>query len=265
MNQVEWKTAVASGRAVVTIVALLAGGCDMMVAPEDDPTYLRVTELDNRVDRIERVVDNEGLVNLLSRLDALQADVAALRNDVETLQYQVEQSGGRQRELYLDLDRRLQTIEQTGVAAAGATVLEGGALAPGELPVPGGTDRANYQASFELLKQGRYDEASRALQQFMVAFPNSEYADNAQYWLAETYYVTQDYRRALREFQVVLDRYPESRKLPDALLKIGFCNYELKRWDGARTALSTVAEQYPETTAARLANQRLDRIKSEGN
>lgn len=244
---------------------VLLTGCELMVPPEEDPTYLRLTELDNRVDRVERIVDNEGLVNLLSRLESLQSDLAALRNDIETLQYEVEQSGGRQRELYLDLDSRLQAIEQSSASAStDASVLEGGKLEPGQLPVPGGTDRANYQASFELLKQGRYDQASLALQQFMVAFPNSEYADNAQYWLAETYYVTQDYKKALREFQVVLDRFPESRKLPDALLKIGFCNYELERWDAARTALSTVVEQYPETTAARLANQRLARIESEG-
>jgi TolA-binding protein len=76
--------------------------------------------------------------------------------------------------------------------------------------------------------------------------------------------VTQDYKTALKEFQVVLDRFPQSRKLPDALLKIGFCNYELQQWSGARDALSTVASRYPETTAARLANQRLERMSGEG-
>ncbi len=76
--------------------------------------------------------------------------------------------------------------------------------------------------------------------------------------------MTQKYADALKAFQVVLDRYPDSRKLPDALLKIGFCNYELQRWDGARAALGTVADQYPETTAARLANQRLERMQGEG-
>ena len=246
------------------LLALLTGGCEMMTAPEDDPVYIRMTEMDNRLNRVERVVDNEGLVTLLSRIETLQLDLQSLRNDLEQLQYQVQQSGERQRELYLDIDQRLQGIEQSALRATEASVLEGGTLTPGELPVPGGTDRANYQAAFELLKQGRYDQAGLALQQFMVAFPQSEYSDNAQYWLAETHYVSQQYSDALKAFQVVLDRYPDSRKLPDALLKIGFCNYELQRWDGARAALNTVADQYPETTAARLANQRLERMVSEG-
>jgi len=245
--------------------ALLASGCELMVAPEDDPTYIKTTELDNRVTRLERLVENEGLTTLLARVDALQKDTQELRAQVEEMKYEAEQSGDRQRQLYLDVDQRLQTIESAALRLTeDRSVLEGSALAAGQLPVPGGTDRANYQASFELLKQGRYDEAARALQQFMVAFPSSEYADNAQYWLAETHYVTQDYKTALKEFQVVLDRFPQSRKLPDALLKIGFCNYELQQWSGARDALSAVASRYPETTAARLANQRLERMSGEG-
>ena len=130
--------------------------------------------------------------------------------------------------------------------------------------MPGGTDRANYQAAFELLKQGRYKEANAALRQFRVAFPDSSLADNAQYWLAETQYVSQAYDKALPEFQVVVERFPQSRKVPDSLLKIGFCNYELKRYDAARKALRTVVSTYPETTAARLASERLERMTAEG-
>jgi tol-pal system protein YbgF len=254
------------GAVLILVVAGLATtGCELMVAPEDDPMYIKTTELDNRLTRVERVVDNESLANLLTRLEALQRDTQTLRAQLEELQYEMAQASDRQRQLYLDLDQRLTALQSSTVAVSqGRSVLEGGTLAPGKLPVPGGTDRANYQASFELLKQGRYDEASRALEQFMVTYPDSEYADNAQYWLAETHYVTQDYKTAVTEFQVVLDRFPESRKLPDALLKIGFCNYELQRWDAARKALGTVAREYPETTAARLANQRLERMTAEG-
>lgn len=255
-----------ASRLLGLVLPLVLAGCELMVPPEEDPLYIKMTELDNRLARIEKLVDNEGLMNLVTRLDQLEKDTQALRSDLETLQYQSEQAGERQRQLYLDVDQRLQAIEQSAVRSTPqAGVMEGGSLTPGELPVPGGNDRANYQAAFELLKQGRYDQASLALQQFMVAFPSSQYSDNAQYWLAETHYVTQKYAKALKEFQVVLDRYPDSRKLPDALLKIGFCNYELKRWDAARQALTTVASQYPETTAARLANQRLERMQSEGH
>lgn len=244
------------------IMLSITVGC-ALVPPEEDPLYLKMTEIDNRLVRVERLIDNQGLMNLLSQLQSLQQDVQSLRNDVETMQHQLDQSNARQKDLYLDVDQRLQTIEQATASSTNLSVLEGGSLNPGQLPVPGGTDRANYQAAFELLKQGRYDQASIALQQFMVAFPSSELSDNAQYWLAETHYVSQEYKTALPEFQLVLERYPDSRKIPDALLKIGYCNYELGHRADAQKALAAVVARFPETTAARLASQRLDRIKSE--
>jgi TolA-binding protein len=77
--------------------------------------------------------------------------------------------------------------------------------------------------------------------------------------------VAQKYKEALPEFEAVIAKYPQSRKLPDALLKIGYCNYELKRYDAARKALSTVVQDHRDTTAARLAGQRLQVMASEGH
>ena len=242
-------------------------GC-LMVPPEEDPIYLKQVEIDNRLVRVERIIDNQGLMNLMSQLDQLQKENQALRNEVETLRNSVDQGSERQKQQYVDIDQRLQTVEQraTAIARADAArpVLEGGSLSPGELPVPGGGDRANYQAAFELLKQGRYDQASLAFTQFLSTYPSSKLADNAQYWLAESRYVTQKYKEALSEFQTVVEKYPQSRKIPDALLKIGYCNYELKRYDAARKALSAVVQDYKETTAARLAGQRLQAMAAEG-
>ena len=67
------------------------------------------------------------------------------------------------------------------------------------------------------------------------------------------------------QFQQVIGKYPRSRKVPDALLKIGYANYELERWDAARDALGKVQGEYPETTAARLAEQRIKRMDDEGH
>ncbi|MEO8223936.1 MAG: tol-pal system protein YbgF [Gammaproteobacteria bacterium] len=248
---------------------LLVSGCALMTPPEEDPLYIRQTAIDSRVARVERVIDSEGLVNLLKQIEQLQKETQSLREQVDQLQFKLDQAGGAQKQQYVDVDQRLQNLEKAlGDRRAASTdarsVLDGGELRPGQLPVPGGSDRANYQAAFELLKQGRYKEASAALKQFMVAFPDSSLSDNAQYWLAETHYVSQSYDKALPEFTTVVDKYPQSRKIPDALLKIGYCNYELKRFDAARKALKTVVANYPETTAARLAGQRLERMTSEG-
>jgi tol-pal system protein YbgF len=254
--------------AAAALVAALGAGC-ALVPPEEDPTFIKLSELDSRLTRVERVVDSEGLVNILKQIEQLQSDSQALRGQVEQLQFQLEQANSAQKQQYQDVDRRLLGMEKfvserSGAQTEGTSVLDGKELKAGMLPVPGGSDRANYQAAFELLKQGRHKEANAALRQFMVAFPESSLLDNAQYWLAETDYVRQRFEKALSEFAVVVDKFPQSRKIPDALLKIGYCNYELKRYSAARKSLQAVVSSYPETTAARLAGQRLETMRSEG-
>ncbi|MFQ5546848.1 MAG: tol-pal system protein YbgF [Woeseia sp.] len=249
--------------AVGALLPVLVAGCAM--APQaDDPLLARLDELERRLGAIERILASGSLVELTVQADELQRRTSALQGRTETLEHDAEGAAERQRELYADLDMRIQNLERITRGTAPVNVLDGGSLAPGQLPVPGGSDRDNYQAAFELLKEQRYEPAAMAFQQFLVSYPDSQLADNAQYWLAESYYVTQKYDQALDEFEKVITRYPTSRKVPDALLKVGYCNYELERWNESRKALDRVQADYPDTTAARLAEQRLKRMASEG-
>ena len=126
-------------------------------------------------------------------------------------------------------------------------------------------EKAAYDQGFQSLKDLKYADAAEQFSAFVVQYPNSDYADNAQYWLGESYYVTRNYDIALEAFQALLSNYPDSPKVPDGLLKIGYTHYELKQWDQARAALVQVQEQYPDTTLARLAGSRLRSMKLEGH
>ena len=75
--------------------------------------------------------------------------------------------------------------------------------------------------------------------------------------------MNKSYTEAQAAFQVVVDKYPQSRKYPDALLKIGYCHYETKQWDAAKTVLSQVVSQYADSPAGRLAQQRLEKMAAE--
>ena len=246
-------------------VALLLGGCALFEPPpQEDPVQVRLAELDRRLQNIERIVENQSLVQLTQKVAELERRADQLQGRDEELEYESEDTAERQRLLYADLDSRIQELERSLQSRGSASVLEGGTLPPGQLPVPEGTDRDNYQVAFELLKEERYDMAAASFQEFLVAFPDSELVDNAQYWLAESYYASGDFDQALRDFQTVIDEYPQSSKVPDALLKMGLCNYSLQRWDAARETLTRVQQDYAETTAARLAGQYLGRMDSEG-
>lgn len=243
---------------------MLMSGCTLLQPPTEDPLLNRMNELERRLETIERIVENQSLVQLTQQVDALERRAGELQGNAETLQHNSEDTADRQRQLYADLDSRIQELERRLQGRGGSSVLERGTLPPGQLPVPGGSDRDNYQVAFEFLKEERYDLAAASFKQFLLTFADSELADNAQYWLAESYYASDKFEDALRDFQVVIDDYPRSRKVPDALLKIGYCNYTLKQWDAARVTLKRVQADYPETTAARLAGQYLKRMESEG-
>lgn len=250
--------------ALFLLPALAAlGGCALL-EPVDDPVLSKLDDLERRLEAVETVLRNQSLVTLTQQVASLERRSDEIQGQMETLGHDNETTTDRQRQLYADLDGRIQNLERAVRARNSVGVMEGGTLSPGQLPLPGGSDRDNYQAAFELLKEQRYKPAAMAFRQFLVSYPDSELADNAQYWLAESYYVTQKFTEALSAFEKVIKDYPRSRKVPDALLKMGYCNYELKRWDLAREALRRVQAEYPETTAARLAGQRLGRMEEEG-
>ena len=121
-----------------------------------------------------------------------------------------------------------------------------------------------YRDAFLLLKQGRYVESIEAFQQFLSTYPNSKYAANAQYWLAEAVYVRKQYAQALIEFSKVIDDYPGSSKVSDARLKVGYTFYELGRWKESREILTQLRAELPDSTVAGLAQQRIERLEREG-
>ncbi len=239
--------------------------------------------------------------DLLNRITQLQSEVQMLRGLVEEQGFKLEQSGQLQRDQAMDFDSRIARLEGHGGANAPAS--SGGfmdaptqlaATAPSQgvvdsvlrdaspaapsasIPAASGVDaamsappvdpaaeRAAYDAAFDALKNGQYAEAARRFQSFLSQYPDGEYAPNAQYWLGESYYVTQNYGIALDSFERLLARFPNSSKSPDALLKVGYCHYELKQWAQAEDVLNRAMRQYPDTTVARLAQGRLRALQLE--
>jgi len=126
-------------------------------------------------------------------------------------------------------------------------------------------EKRDYDEAFDALKGGRYSESSRLFAGFLDRYPSSEYSDNAQYWLAESYYATRNYRVALDAFQGLINNYPDSPKVPDARLKLGFTYVSLKDWTAAERSLQSVVEAYPDTTVSRLAANRLRTMRIEGH
>ncbi len=135
------------------------GGC--AVSPEEDPVQIRMNDLDQRLQRIERVMTNQSLLQMAQRIDALQADLSRMRGEVEMLQNQSEGGKTQTRSLYGDLEKRiaaLETLGGVGGAAGGA-----GSVAPP--PAASGGEQASYDAAFAALKGGDYPACHRGFQE----------------------------------------------------------------------------------------------------
>jgi tol-pal system protein YbgF len=258
--------------AFALLFSLLAG-CATDTYSVQDQMAAEQARLSERVDSIERKVDSQSLLEMSRKLDAMELEVRALRGDVESLQFELQGLNSRQRDQYVDIDSRLQGLESgraassavPGAAATTAVVAATTGTATAASGPASASEQESYNAAFNALKDGRYEQAADAFSQFLETFPGSNLADNAKYWYAETFYVRRQFAEALSTFEAVVKEYPDSRKTPDALLKIGYCNYELKKWKEARIALTDVSQRFPDSTAARLATQRLDKMKAEGH
>ena len=108
-----------------------------------------------------------------------------------------------------------------------------------------------------------YPAAVEGFRSLSAAHPAGKLADNTQYWLGEVYYVTQQYDLAAAAFQRVLTAFPESRKLPDALLKLGYTQIEQGKQAAGRASLQQLVTRYPDSEAAKLAAERLRRLPAE--
>ncbi len=130
------------------------------------------------------------------------------------------------------------------------------------------TPETLYNRGQDLFISGRYDEARNVFLALVKDFPGDSLADNALYWVGESYYSEKDYGTALLKFKEVVDRYPAENKAPDALLKIGFTCIEINRSEDAKDALQGLIRKYPDSEAAIKAKKALDKLsgaKKEGS
>jgi tol-pal system protein YbgF len=223
------------------------------VSPEEDPVQIKLNEIEGRVQRIERVVSNQSLLDMAQKLDASQADVRSLRGRIEVLENGNEALRKQQRELYSDLDKRISSAGTGGAGVPGAV----GA------PAAGGSaaaEQAAYTQAFDALKASNYQAAISGFNSFLSAYPTSPIAENAQYWLGEAHYARGEYDQAAAAFRIVGERWPNSRKSPDAMLKLGYSQIELKQAAQARLTLSELTRKFPDSDAAKLAAERLQRM-----
>jgi tol-pal system protein YbgF len=127
------------------------------------------------------------------------------------------------------------------------------------------SDRGNpetiYKNAKSLLDKEEYDAARLEFEKFINLFPDSKNADNARYWIADSYYREKWYEKSILEYQKVIEEYSDGNKVAAALLKQGYSFAELGEKANARLILKELIKKYPDSKEAGFAEKKLESLK----
>jgi tol-pal system protein YbgF len=243
------------------------------------------TRLGKIEEALTRNQNNQAVLDLFREIENLKAEVAKMRGQVEVMNNGLEQTHKRQQDFYVDLDTRLRRLETgssatpplgSGPAGAGAMA---GAVSPGSgdaamagakpgaksPPAPGAAaanaETRAYEAAQNLRRIGNYQGAVIAFQNFVKQHPKSPLAPSAQYWIGDSYFNMRDYRLAIMSQRLLLVTYPDSNKVPDALLNIATAQAEMGETAAARKTMDELVAKHPNTDAADKARRRMANLR----
>lgn len=258
-------------------LALFVGGCasdfggpissssKTVLSPEER----RLQEVETKTAQIMRRLDSLNLSQTDQDLTRIRDEVRFIRGDIEKLRFDLDNRDRSSKELFGNLDRRVQALESGGGAAASpgasATVAttSPGTLAPAVAPkaaVATPEEERAYLGTFDLLKNGKYEDAIKGFRGMLDQWPQGRYADNGWYWMGEAQMVKRDFTGAANSFQSLVSGFPSSPKMADGLYKLGLAQVELKKTAEAKASLQRVIRDFPSTNAANLAKQKLDQV-----
>jgi tol-pal system protein YbgF len=225
---------------------------------QNDTMYLR-----NQVDAIRS--ENQKLTEWIKQLNITitqqQEEIKRTRADL-----MLEMSSVKEQSQFIDskLDDNIQRMSreihrtpqqypspQAGDSSIQNATFNGTDLNPNQL----------YNNAYRDLARGSYTLALEGFRQFLFNFPNSELADEAQYWIGEAFYSQKNYIIALEEFKILITKYPNSKMIPAALLKMGYCSDKRGDPQTARKYLDLLIQKYPNSEEAKLAKGKLDELR----
>ncbi len=201
-------------------------------------------------------------LELLQRIEQLELEVRHIRGELELYRYQLE---GLQRERAVAPPAALPPSAAASEPAAAPEPAPPPATTPPAPdaqtpPTAPGADQADFDQALGELRAGSHAQAIADFQGFLSAYPNSPLAGDAQYWLGESYAASENYQAAKEALIQLGLHYPQSQRLPEALLKLSEIYGKLGDPIRAKEVLEKLIQVYPDSPAANLAGQRLQSL-----
>ncbi|MCB2147411.1 MAG: tol-pal system protein YbgF [Deltaproteobacteria bacterium] len=185
--------------------------------------------------KLEGFEDNQ--LKNRDRMDRLAADTAAVQKRIDIIDH------------YLNLEAaQAQKAEKPPASPTVAAA-----------PAPA-SDQALYLEAKRAFDDGNLDAARKGFEKLITDYPQSQEADNSQFWIGETYYREKWYEKAILEYQKVIEKYPSGNKVPAALLKQGLSFLNIGETNNARLVLKELVAKHPSTNEASIAKQKLESL-----
>ncbi|HVT02416.1 MAG TPA: tol-pal system protein YbgF [Thermoanaerobaculia bacterium] len=243
-------------RTLIALACLAAASCASKAADEVPVTPISAPSVQVSPSDDGRIAEQQTVINeLLDRIEVMNARIQRLESGApaqvtERVAEAPAPAGGVVR---ASAPPVAETSPSPEMAADGsgttASRLAGAELAD------------HYRAALALYGKGRFQDARQAFQQVFASDPNGELADNALYWIGETYYATGKYTEAVKVYRRIAEEFGDQNKAPDAMLKIGL-SYEKSGDLGlARRAFQELVTRYPYSSPAATAKLEMKRIK----
>jgi tol-pal system protein YbgF len=213
---------------------------------------------------------SDGLALLLEQNQQLQAEIQALRRQLDEQGFELKKLQRDSLNRYTDVDQRLSDLESGASAvtttpaaptpARQAQTQEPAAASPrarGTLEPAVLSEQQLYQMAYDSVINSQFERSIAEFDQYLSLYANGRFVANAHYWKGQAYLYLDRYEEARAAYDIILDQYPDSNKLPDAMYGLGLAYQGMGNVQRARQLLTDIKRRFPNTGVANLADTRL--------
>jgi len=213
--------------------------------------------------------------SLRAQIDELREEIRSLTGRLEVVEHSLREksapgdTGDRPREDKLarmedvsnQHEQRLARIEEHLKLGPTVVIPKAESKIKPETSAKAPSEDELYHRAKAALDQGQTAQARRGFEELIQRYPNSSNADNAQFWIGETFYREKAYEKAILEYQKVIEKYPKGNKVPAALLKQGHAFLGLGDKVNSRLIFEELIRKYPQTSEAKIASDKLKELR----
>jgi tol-pal system protein YbgF len=220
----------------------------------------RFTDLNTKAENIEKVQNNSKTQTLsVMQSEMFTANEEELDLEPKSLgtinmtSLPVEENSPFEVKIDNDAEEQqiINTISQDNIVSLGKQKIPLSIL-------PESDEESQYEYAINLLKQGDYETAEKAFTEFISIGDDKNYLSNSHFWLAETYYVRENYKDAAKNYLSLYQTFPNANKAPDALLKLGISLVNMQQKEQGCMTFIQLQESYPEANPSIIDRSNLE-------